>query len=109
MSAAEEGGPLVVFVTTSTVEEAARIARTLVEERLAACGNVVGGVRSIYRWEDKIEDDPEALLILKTRRALFYRLQARVAEIHSYHVPEIIAVPVEAGYAPYLVWIKSST
>jgi len=109
MSAEPEGGPIVVFVTTQSAAEAASIARTLVEERLAACGSLIGGVRSIYRWDGKIEDTSEALLILKTRRALFDRLRDRVAELHTYDVPEIIAVPIEAGYGPYLEWLIAST
>jgi periplasmic divalent cation tolerance protein len=100
---------LVVLVTTPTAEQAAELARTLVEERLAACGNVVPGLRSIYRWEGKVQDDAEALLLLKTTRARFDALRARVLALHPYDVPEVLAVPVEAGSAPYLAWIADST
>ena len=100
---------LVVLVTAPTPERAAEIARALVEERLAACGNVVPGLRSIYRWEGKVEDEPEALLVLKTTRARFEALRARVLALHPYQVPEVIALPVEAGSAPYLAWIAGET
>ena len=102
-------GALVVLVTAPTPERAAEIARTLVEERLAACGNVVPGIRSIYRWEGKVEDEQEALLVLKTTRARFEALRHRVLSLHPYQVPEVIALPVEAGSAEYLAWIAAET
>jgi periplasmic divalent cation tolerance protein len=100
---------LVVLVTAPDPEKAAQIARALVEERLAACGNVVPGLRSIYRWEGKVQDDREALLLLKTTRARFEALRARVLALHPYQVPEVIALAVEAGSAPYLAWIAGET
>ncbi len=100
---------LVVLVTTPSPERAAEIARALVEERLAACGNVVPGLRSIYRWEGKVQDDAEALLVLKTTRARFEALRDRVLALHPYEVPEVIALPVEAGSAAYLAWIAGET
>ena len=100
---------LVVLVTTPTPERAAEIARAVVEERLAACGNVVPGLRSIYRWEGKLQDEGEALLVLKTTRARFEALKERVLALHPYQVPEVIALPVEAGSAPYLAWIAGET
>ncbi len=100
---------LVVLVTAPTPERAAEIARAVVEERLAACGNVVPGVRSIYRWDGTVQDDPEALLVLKTTRARFESLRARVLALHPYEVPEVIALPVEAGSAPYLDGIAEET
>jgi periplasmic divalent cation tolerance protein len=100
---------LVVLVTAPSAEKAAELARTLVEERLAACGNVVPGLRSIYRWEGKVHDDAEALLLLKTTRARFEALRDRVLALHPYQVPEVIALPVEAGSAPYLAWIAGET
>ena len=102
-------GAAVVLVTCPSAEKAAEIARALVEERLAACGNVVPAVRSIYRWKGKVQDDAEALLILKSARDRFEALRARVLALHPYEVPEVIAVPVEAGHAPYLDWIAGST
>jgi periplasmic divalent cation tolerance protein len=100
---------IVVLVTAPTAERAAELARTLVEERLAACGNVVPGLRSIYRWEGKVQDDAEALLLLKTTRARFDALRDRVLALHPYQVPEVIALPVEAGSAAYLEWIAAET
>ncbi len=100
---------VVVLVTAPGVDQAARIARALVEERLAACGNVVPGIRSIYRWQGAVQEDQEALLVLKTTRARFEALRARVLAMHPYEVPEVIALPVEAGSARYLAWIAGET
>jgi periplasmic divalent cation tolerance protein len=100
---------LVVLVTCPTAERAAELARALVEERLAACGNVVPGLRSIYRWEGEVQEDAEALLVLKTTRQRFEALRDRVLALHPYQVPEVIALPVEAGSAPYLAWIAAET
>lgn len=100
---------LVVLVTTPTAEQAAELARTLVDERLAACGNVLPGVRSIYRWEGAVHDDAEALLVLKTTRGRFEALRDRVLALHPYQVPEVLALPVEAGSAAYLAWIGDET
>jgi periplasmic divalent cation tolerance protein len=100
---------VVVLVTCPSAEKAAEIARALVEERLAACGNVVPGIRSIYRWEGKVHDDGEALLVLKTARGRFDELRRRVETLHPYQVPEVIALLVEAGHASYLDWIAEST
>ncbi len=100
---------LVVLVTAPSPDRAAEIARALVDERLAACGNVVAGLRSIYRWEGKVQDEEEALLLLKTTRARFDALRDRVLALHPYEVPEVIALPVEAGSARYLAWIAGET
>ena len=100
---------LVVLVTTPSPERAAEIARALVEERLAACGNVVPGLRSIYRWEGEVHDDAEALLVLKTTRGRLEALRERVLALHPYEVPEVIALPIEAGNARYLEWIAAET
>lgn len=100
---------LVVLVTTPTPERAAEIARAVVEERLAACGNVLPGIRSIYRWEGKVEDEGEALLVLKTTRARFDALRERVLDLHPYQVPEVVALAIDAGSAPYLAWLAAET
>jgi periplasmic divalent cation tolerance protein len=100
---------LVVLVTAPSPDQAAEIARALVEERLAACGNVVPAIRSIYRWEGKVHDDAEALLVLKTTRGRFEALRDRVLALHPYDVPEVLALPVEAGNAAYLAWIAAET
>ena len=97
---------LVVLVTCASAREAKKIARSLVEERLAACGNIVEApVRSIYRWKGKVETAREWLLMLKTSRRRFATLQAAVKRLHSYDVPEIIALPIVAGSPEYLKWI----
>ena len=98
-----------VFTTLPSAELAAKLARTLVEEKLAACGNGLPAVRSIYRWKGKVEDENEVLLLLKTHLRQVARLQARILELHPYEVPEVLAVPVEAGFQGYLDWIAAST
>jgi len=98
-------GYQVVFMTAPSVEEARRIARTLFEEHLAACVNVVGSCRSVYRWKDEIVEDEEAMMFAKTRRDKFEEIVRRVTELHSYEVPEIIAVDLESlsdGYEGFL-------
>jgi periplasmic divalent cation tolerance protein len=99
---------VVVLVTAPNADSAAAMARTLVEEGLAACGNVVPGVRSIYRWEGKVQDDAEALLVLKTERRLVPELKARLPALHPYQVPELLVLPVEDGLGPYLAWVAAS-
>jgi len=99
---------MVVFVTVPNVETADKLGEALVGERLAACGNVVGGVRSIYRWRGAVERDTELLCMCKTTRAGFERLRARIVELHPYEVPEVIALPIEVGHGPYLDWIRAS-
>ena len=99
----------IVFVTTANEEDAAAIGRALVEERLAACANLVGPIRSIYRWRAAVEDASEHLLLIKTRASLFPALQARVKQLHTYEVPEIVAVEIKQGSPQYLAWIHEST
>jgi periplasmic divalent cation tolerance protein len=99
---------IVVFVTAPE-NEAPALAKTLVEERLVACVNLVPGLRSIYWWQGKVEDEPEVLCIMKTRSNLFESLRDRVRELHSYEVEEIIALPILAGNLPYLDWITENT
>jgi periplasmic divalent cation tolerance protein len=99
---------LVCLITVPTPDEASRIARALVEERLAACVNIVPGMRSVYRWRGAVEEADEILLVAKTTRASFWRLRDRVLALHSYEVPEVIAVPIERGNTEYLSWITES-
>ena len=95
------------MVTCGSAREARKIARALVERRLAACGNVVEApVRSIYRWKGKVESAKEYLLLIKTTRKRFSALQGEVKRLHSYDVPEIIALPIAAGSAEYLRWVS---
>ena len=100
---------IVVFVTASSEEEATKIGRVLVEAGLAACANILPGVRSIFRWEGKISEEAESLIILKSRGELFDALAATVKKHHSYRVPEIIALPIVRGAADYLAWIREAT
>ncbi len=101
--------PLVIYCTCPDQATAERIAETLVDERLAACVNLVPGLTSIYRWQGQIQRDAEWLLIIKTRRTVYSLLEARLRELHPYEVPEIIALPIQAGLADYLDWIVDST
>jgi periplasmic divalent cation tolerance protein len=100
---------IVVLMTAGRSEEAATIARALVNERLAACVNLLPGITSCYRWEGRVAEDAEILLVAKTRTELFEALARRVRELHSYATPEIIAVPVVAGSPDYLQWIDRET
>lgn len=97
---------VVVYVTAGSAEEAEQLAQTLVGERLAACVNRIKSVRSVYRWQGQVEQSDEELLIIKTRKDLFNALEKRVRELHSYSVPEVIALPVVAGSAGYLGWLS---
>jgi periplasmic divalent cation tolerance protein len=100
---------LVVLVTCRSAKEADRIARSLVETRLAACGNILRSpVLSIYRWKEKIESAREVLMVIKTSRRRFPALQAAIKRLHSYEVPEIIALPIAAGSRAYLSWLAES-
>jgi periplasmic divalent cation tolerance protein len=96
---------VVVLSTFPSVEVAATVARTLVEERLAACVNVVAPVQSIYRWEGAIHDAAEVLAIIKTTAARVVAMRDRLVELHPYDVPEAIELPVAGGHTPYLAWV----
>ena len=100
---------ITVLITAPNEEEAAKISRTIVEESLAACVNIIRSVRSIYRWQGSVEDESEVLMIAKTKRALFDRLKGRIKELHSYEVPEIIGLPVIEGSKQYLDWLSQET
>jgi len=98
-----------VLVTCANTSEAQRIARAVVEERLAACVNILpGALTSIYRWKGKVESARECLLLIKTSRKRLAKLQAAVSRRHSYDVPEFIALPVAAGSRAYLAWMEAS-
>ncbi len=98
---------VVVLCTCASPEEAEKIARELVSQRLAACVSIVGGVRSLYQWKGAIEDSQETLLVIKSTRDLFPRLKIELSRLHSYEVPEIIALPVVDGADPYLAWMDA--
>lgn len=97
--------PVIVFSTAASLAEATRIADALVEERLAACVTVVPGARSVYRWQGRVEHADEVLLVVKTVAARLEALTARVRALHSYEVPELVAVPITGGWPPYLAWL----
>jgi periplasmic divalent cation tolerance protein len=99
---------LVVLCTLPDRSHAYRIAHTLIEEQLAACVNIIPGVSSVYRWRDKVHQDEEILLLIKTAQPVFDRLEQRIRALHPYELPEIIAVPVRTGQAEYLQWINDS-
>lgn len=98
---------IVVLTTCASAEEGEKIARALVEQRLAACVNVVAGVRSFYRWKGVVEDSSEWLLLIKSRRDLFAQLRAALESAHSYEVPEIVALPIIDGSPAYLNWLDA--
>jgi len=100
---------LVVFITTSSYDEARKIASALVDQRKAACVNIVPKVNSLFRWKGKIEEAEESLMVVKTRAELFTDVVSTVKSIHSYEVPEIIALPIIEGNADYLAWLKEET
>lgn len=100
---------IVAFSTGGSLEEARAVANALVEARLAACVNIVPGVTSIYRWKGTVEEASELLLVIKTKAELIQELTAKLREVHSYEVPELIALPVYGGLPDYLAWIGSET
>ena len=97
---------IVVLSTFASSEEARRVARSLVEKKLAACVNVIPGISSVYRWEDAIVDEEEVLLVIKSSRALIQELTDEIERLHSYEVPEVIALPVVDGSERYLAWMN---
>src|SRR5712671_5317169 len=98
---------IVVFSTCSTLDEAESIARKLIEARLAACVNVTAGVCSFYRWKGVIEKAAEYVLVIKTSRALFDRVRLELEKLHTYEIPEVLAIPVVEGSPNYLNWMEN--
>lgn len=98
-----------IYVTAPSAADARKLADAVVTDRLAACANIIPGMRSIYHWQGKIEEADETVVIFKTRATLFQAVEARVKELHKYSAPCIIALPVEAGSKPYLDWIMAET
>ena len=99
---------IVVIVTAASARECRKIAKHLVGARLAACVNVTQPIRSIYRWEGKIADEKEFLMLIKTTRELFPEIKTEISKIHSYHTPEIICLPIIDGSRNYLQWLSDS-
>lgn len=98
-----------VHVTASDLESARLLARALVEEHLAACVNVLPGMRSVYRWQGELHEDDEVLLLVKSRRTLVPALLARIAELHAYEVPCALVLPIVDGLPAYLAWLAGQT
>jgi len=102
-------GEIIVLITASSKEEAAKIGTALVEEHLAACVNIVPEIRSLFFWEGKTQDERESLLVCKSRQPLLEQLITRVKALHSYTVPEVLALPIVGGSSEYLAWLREST
>ena len=107
MSNSGQDSVVAVITTVPDPEVAESIARAVVEERLAACANLLGNVVSVFRWENRMERKVEVLVIMKTTQQGFDNLRRRIVELHPYDVPELIALPVQGGYEPYLQWVRS--
>lgn len=99
---------IIILVTAKDKKEAQKLARGLLEAKLVACANIVGDIRSLFWWDGKIDSASEALLILKSKKSLFKKVESLVKSLHSYQTPEIIALPLTDGSKSYLDWIKSS-
>jgi len=99
---------LLAFTTFASEEDAARVVRALIEERLIACGNLLPGARSLYRWQGRIEDQREVVVLMKTRKQDWTALLSRLHELHPYGTPELIAVRIAAGAPRYLAWLEAA-
>ena len=96
---------ILVLITAGSMGEGEKIAGALVEEGLAACCNIIPGIKSVFKWKGEVCKENEALLIVKSKASVFKKLEERVKKLHSYEVPEIIAIPIEAGLKDYLKWV----
>jgi periplasmic divalent cation tolerance protein len=100
---------IVVLTTIGNPDDAAKLVQTLLDRRLIACGNILPGVRSLYRWEGKVADEREVIVLMKTKAARLEALELAFGELHPYKVPELLALPVAAGLHKYLEWIDDET
>lgn len=100
---------VVVLTTVANTDEAATLIRALLERKLVACGTLLPGARSLYRWEGKLADEPEVVILLKTRSAVLHALEKAFEELHPYKVPELLALPATSGLEKYVAWINSET
>ena len=105
----DEVPAIVIFITAPTLDKAEEIAHALVTEGLAACASIIPQIRSVYRWEGKLCQDEEVMVLVKSRKTLFPEIRDRVKSLHSYEVPEIISLPIIDGLPEYLNWIKTVT
>ena len=108
MKSPETAHPRLVLTSTSSAEEAERIARHLVESRLAGCVKLLPGVQSFYRWQDEVESASEIMVLIKTSASHVAEVEAAIASLHSYEVPEFLVLPIESGSAGYLEWLFAS-
>lgn len=98
----------IVLVTTANREEAEKISKALLDEKLIACANIIGPTHSLFWWNEKIDEAQEHIILMKTRKDLFSKLSERIKALHSYEIPEIIATPIIKGFKPYLEWLNNS-
>ncbi len=98
-----------ILVTTASVAEAERIAGELLAAKLIACANIVGGISSLFSWAGAVQKESEVLIIIKSRQAHFNEIEQKVRQLHSYEVPEILAIPILTGSEPYLQWLRDET
>ena len=103
------GGHLLVLTTLESEDDATRLVRALLERRLVACGTILPGATSLYRWQGAVNEAREVVVLLKTQRVRWDALEAAVRELHPYDVPELIAIPVDAGLVAYLEWVNAET
>lgn len=99
----------IIITTTSSIEEAKKLAHSLVENKLAACANIIPKIISVYNWKNQINEDEEYLLLIKTKEKNFEQVKEKIKELHSYELPEIIMIPVQNGLNDYLDWINKET
>ena len=100
---------IIVMTTVASTEEAVKLIRELLERRLIACGTMLPGARSLYRWEGRIADESETVVLLKTRSAVLHALESAFAELHPYKVPELLALSATSGLEKYVAWINAET